>query len=226
MINVNRLFRYFNKPARKQAESLVYHLRLAKDILFERRHGFEFDGCVAASDLVATNPLSLASASPYEPVSSVALQDLITEALELGGPFDNFVDVGCGKGKACIYAARRFAFAHVHGVDFSHPLIDVAQQNLRRAGLRNVTFACADAADWRLPPGRNLVFLYNPFDASLLRRFLTNNLASFSQDDSVVAYINDVQRSVLRELGFEVVYRIHRTVHSLHVMPRKPESLP
>jgi SAM-dependent methyltransferase len=61
------------------------------------------------------------------------------------------LDVGCGCGAMALDAAARAG--SVLGVDISHPLIDVAGDRARRAGLDNARFLVADAQIHRFDPG-------------------------------------------------------------------------
>jgi SAM-dependent methyltransferase len=217
-----RAFREKSLP--EKLTSVTYRVEALRDRIYERMRTLDFGGYVASADLVVESGSSTRTASAYEPISTIACREGIREAMAIAGPFDNFVDVGCGKGRACIYAAKEFSFRTVVGVDFSKPLVEVAERNRLKSGLPNVSFVHADATRWTLPPGKTLVLLNNPFDASVLERFVRANLASFSEQGSLILYVADIHRNILPLLGFEAVYRSARTVRSIHRYLRQAQA--
>ena len=86
-------------------------------------------------------------------------------------PRFTFVDLGCGKGRTLLVAARR-GFGQVIGVEFARELAEIAARNLAVCGLRNAQVLHADAAEVVLPAGDTVVYLYNPFSAEILARVL------------------------------------------------------
>ena len=78
------------------------------------------------------------------------------------------------------------------GVEFSAPLVQIANGNKERFGQDNITFLNADATQYVLPDGSSLVFLFNPFDEVILEKFISNNLEHYRRHRSLIAYSNDV----------------------------------
>lgn len=176
--------------------------------LEERLRGLEFGGYLGGADLAADTKFSETNAQPYGPIRPYRLRKLIAECyFEKGAKFDRFVDVGCGKGLPPIVVARATKIPDVLGVDLSGPLIEVANRNKAKLGLRHVHFAKADALEYRIPDGDTIVYLYNPFNQSILKPFLENNMDHFRKNKSVIAYAYDRHRDVLLDMGFDVVYR-------------------
>jgi SAM-dependent methyltransferase len=174
-----------------------------EDRLFDLRHRIDTRGVVAPAAADAHEQVAR-HATSYQAVWTRNLRVLVREAGKLAQPA-LFVDIGSGKGKACIYAARRFA--RVIGVEYAAELVAEARRNQQRAGRANIEFVQADAAVYDLPDETALVFLFNPFDAVILGRFLERNRDRIKARRSVVAYANDMQRQVLAGAGFECLYR-------------------
>lgn len=103
------------------------------------------------------------------------------ERLRLDWPRYTFVDIGCGKGRAMLLALR-FRFKRVLGVELSPALSAVAQKNLERftADWRQpevvTEVMTGDATQIALPGGPLVFFLYHPFAAPLMQRFLEHVL--------------------------------------------------
>ena len=121
----------------------------------------------------------------------------------------HFIDIGCGKGKQCIYAKKYFNINSIVGIDFSKELIDIANQNLSNLNYKNINFFVADAIEWKLPDEYCIVFLYNPFNEVILEKFILNNFNHFKDHKSIVCYANDMHRKILTNFGFETTYRDH-----------------
>lgn len=92
---------------------------------------------------------------------------------ELGnGGHGTFVDLGCGKGRALVIAARH-GYPSVVGVEFVGDFCETARENLaafqRRTGNQSkVEVLHQDAATYRPGPDTTTFFFYNPFPAEVL----------------------------------------------------------
>lgn len=186
------------------------------DGIFEKWHRLDCGGFVQHTDLETIYSASLPHARAYEAVTCQVIGKLLDEAKKTGIVFDNFIDIGSGKGKACFYAAARHRFNKIIGVEFSGPLVEVANANKKNSGAHDVNFFNIDATLFSLPAGDNLVFLFNPFGEVILRQFLENNIDSFRHGRSVIAYANDQHRLCLAELGFATLFRNQDSQCSLH----------
>jgi SAM-dependent methyltransferase len=91
-----------------------------------------------------------------------------------------FVDLGSGKGRVLLMAAQ-YGFKRIIGVEFMPEWHRVAQENVRKftsaavAGSRPlppIESTCMDARDFDFPPGRLVVYLFNPFPEPVLAEVL------------------------------------------------------
>lgn len=188
-----------------EALSWWYH---RKELMrFVRRYSLDFGGFIPREELSTSSTDSLAHSNNYRPYSNHLLKALIKQALSTGIEFQNFVDIGCGKGLPCLFARKYFGFARIYGIDFSEPLIDAAKRNVDRLHWEDVSFVVADAAQWKAPEGNTLFFMFNPFDAVIMERFLTLNIDHFMRHRSLIAYANDDCLETMLALGFEIVFR-------------------
>ena len=135
-----------------------------------------------------------------------------TRAL-LGPEFDDFafVDVGCGKGKAVIrwteLRGRAGSAQRIFGFDYHEPLVAIARRNHAKLFGSPGLITTDGAETFGLAPlgDRVLCYLYNPFGAALMRRFL----GRLRDLDVVIVYNNPAEDATLRELGY-VALRIKR----------------
>ena len=81
---------------------------------------------------------------------------LMTHAVPAAG--ERVLDVGCGTGETSLLASGLVgASGHVHGVDISRPMLDLAKTRAESAGTVRVTFAVADAQSEPLGDKADLV---------------------------------------------------------------------
>lgn len=199
-------------PFRALVEKLRRMVYACEDRVFDWRHDIDTRGVIAVSDLATGDGEADSHATAYQPVWNRNLRALIRETRKVATP-RVFVDIGAGKGKACVYASH--SFERVIGVEYSALLVDAAKANLQRAGTANVEFVQADARQYDCPDQPCLVFMFNPFDAQTLARFAGRNRERMKIHASLLAYANDVHREVLRACGFTCVFRDARRSISL-----------
>src|SRR5205085_4058663 len=128
-----------------------------------------------------------------------------------------FVDLGSGKGRAVVMAAR-LGFREVIGVEVSERLHRIAKRNIaeiQTAPARENTaqprfnLTRADAATYSIPAGRTLVYLYNPFGPPTLKEVAKRvaEAASASGPEFFVVYYNPVHTSVFDDVREIVRFR-------------------
>lgn len=91
-----------------------------------------------------------------------------------------FVDYGSGKGRVILMASRR-RFREVIGVEFAEPLHVAAEANIRRfRGAQNspVRSVLCNAAEFDIPDGPCILYLYNPFKAAVVKQVARRVVAS------------------------------------------------
>ncbi|MDB5490648.1 MAG: hypothetical protein JWO78_497 [Micavibrio sp.] len=110
-----------------------------------------------------------------------------------------FMDVGCGRGIATLYAATEYDFRKAEGFDFEESLIDDANINKQASpSFKDVNFFVADASTYVLPEGRYLIFMFNPFDAPIMQAFMVNNIDALRRNKSAIAYANYHQLDIIK----------------------------
>jgi SAM-dependent methyltransferase len=90
-----------------------------------------------------------------------------------------FIDLGCGKGKACLVweiQNRRLAQNQfIYGLDYYEPFIKIAQKNYVQVFKQSGNFYHVDAQhfDYQQFNKPLIIYLFNPFDAYLLDAVLS-----------------------------------------------------
>lgn len=96
-----------------------------------------------------------------------------------------FVDLGSGKGRVVLEAAR-YPFRRVIGVEIAAELTAVARANIAachdRMRCGAIELVTADVVEYRLPADVTIAYLYNPFRAAVFEVFLTRLIDMLDRD--------------------------------------------
>lgn len=184
---------------------------------FDERYGVETSGLIGAGELVSGHEHDRFATAYYGIAPSVLRRSLALWAAGEGtGAVERytFVDVGCGKGRAVMIAAE-MPFREALGVELNPELVRVAERNFvlwenagrARCGMR---VTCQDAAEMELPDGPCLLYLYNPFEETVLRKVLARIDAEATRVGQRVdvLYQNPQSEGLFVELaGFREMWR-------------------
>jgi len=115
---------------------------------------------------------------PTDPAAFHEMLDTLQERAALDFSEFAFVDLGSGKGRTLLMASD-YPFRKVVGVELLASLHQIAQENLLKykndsqkcLALESV---CADATEFALPDGGLVLYLFNPFPESGMRRVVKN----------------------------------------------------
>jgi SAM-dependent methyltransferase len=150
---------------------------------FDDRHGTDTSGLIPGATIARGTGLKAASLTAYYGVAPSILRSLLDHWLQQTAPLAPvertvFLDVGAGKGRALLLASQ-YPFLRVEGVELNSTLARIAQANIKlwqrdpaANALSPVTLHHADAILHPLPDAPTVAFLFHPFEAPVLRRFL------------------------------------------------------
>jgi hypothetical protein len=146
--------------------------------------------------------------SPYQPTEPVLFHEMIAALGNQAGfdfPTFTFVDLGSGKGRTLLMASD-YPFRRIVGVELLPTLHHAAQENLGKYRSESqkcfaLESICADASEFSFPTDPILLFLFNPFPESGLRRVIANLENSLREHPRkiYVIYHNPLLEHVLRE---------------------------
>jgi hypothetical protein len=146
--------------------------------------------------------------SPYQPTEPVLFHEMMGALFgQTGFAFADFtfVDLGSGKGRTLLMASD-YPFRRIIGVELLPALNLVAGENLGKyRSDSQKCFAtesiCADATEFVFPAAPILLFLFNPFPETGLRRVLKNLERSLREHPRkvYVIYHNPLLEHVLDE---------------------------
>jgi SAM-dependent methyltransferase len=180
----------------------------AADLRFDPAFGVETRRIVETESMHDVTSANRARGIRYQPTRALPLRHVLRAArIPTEGVF---VDLGCGKGRALMVAVLA-GFTRVRGVDYSAELCRAARHNLDALRERthrrfDADVVCIDAADYAFSPDDCAVFLFNPFDATVLSAVLARlqrSLAAHPRQVWIVYHYPE-WRSVLDSAGWLV----------------------
>jgi tRNA1(Val) A37 N6-methylase TrmN6 len=175
--------------------------------LYDRRHNVETWPPVTL-DKLAIDSSNRAHGVRYDPESPSRFKRLIHAVPSAFDEF-TFLDLGCGKGRA-LFLASHYPFKRIIGVEFSPALAAIAQRNLATYRPRNrqqctdLSVVCLDAAQYQLPAGPLLIYMYNPFRQPVMEQVLDNVKRKIAADPAplYIAYSLPLLKDLLKNSGF------------------------
>jgi hypothetical protein len=151
---------------------------------WDRRRGVQTQGILSRETFEAGLP-GREYAESYIPVTIWIFRRVMAALLRAGvrPPEFTLVDYGCGKGRAVLMAVEA-GFRAAVGVEFNPELARLADENLRhyrgRRGVASVHHG--NAADFPIPTGPVVCYLFNPFSGPVLEAVADNIRRSFAED--------------------------------------------
>jgi len=120
----------------------------------------------------------------------------------------SFFDVGCGKGKVLLVATKEGfldQFSSSYGVEINQDLVDIAYSNFQTMDLPSCQILTESAKTLDLAEinKKMVIYLYNPFDESLLEDFLRSQ----TFDRCIIIYNNPQFSEVILQAGFKEIMK-------------------
>jgi len=140
----------------------------------------------------------------YQGANYLILEKIINTVKEIL-PNAIFFDIGCGKGRACIVAAK-LGFTKVIGIDLDSELIDLAKQNAKQANVE-VEFILANAIEYNYQNVNTVYFLFNPFNETVLNKVL-KKINKVTTKKIIVVYMNPKYSKEFYNNGFKLLNQI------------------
>jgi SAM-dependent methyltransferase len=175
---------------------------------FDQEYGTDTGGLIPHDGLL-TGHANDPHITAYYAVAPSILNSLIDLWLQTSPPYAidryTFLDVGAGKGRALLVASQH-PFHQVTGIELNPQLAEIARSNLRlfaehphASPLAPATLIEGDALEAPLPETPTIAFLFHPFEAPVLRRFLARAKQHFAQAPGAfdILYVNAEHAAVL-----------------------------
>jgi len=119
----------------------------------------------------------------------------------------NFVDIGCGKGRA-VFVAEFSGYNQLTGIELDDALLLEARENLKIYPLKRVgsqiEFLHVNALDYSYKNAKTLYFLFNPFNEEVLRKVI-QKIKKESFSETWFIYMNPLYPKPFDEAGLVLV---------------------
>jgi SAM-dependent methyltransferase len=190
-----------------------WNLRIAMHIIKnetrgEKQYGIDTTGADELESLEKKG-IDTSHATIYMPASYDLIEEILSK-LKTGG-LTHFVDIGSGKGRAMIVAAH-YGFTRITGIDFSKELCQAALRNIEKVKPRfpSIDFKVInnDAFYYEFPKDADCIFLFNPFDETIMSGVLKNierHRKGIAKDIFII-YLNPVQKHLFLKQGYKEIY--------------------
>jgi SAM-dependent methyltransferase len=173
---------------------------------FDRRAGLDTDGVLSLRRFSIDSPNEFEGVR-YEGCSASDLRAAL-KSLTIDLSKFVFVDLGAGKGRALAVAAE-FPFRRLKGIEFAPELVAIGRRNLQKIGLdARAEIVLRDAADYEFENTPTILFLYNPFRATVMAKVVEQ--ISRLTAPLLVVYQHPVCATLLAD--FEVCGRFHEVL--------------
>jgi SAM-dependent methyltransferase len=210
--------RYFFYLALNWNIPIAWHI-IRQEIKGEKKYGINTTG---ADELKKLEDLGvdISHATIYMPVSYELLEDIFEHLSNLKPqttnhklqtsnhkPFNHFLDIGCGKGRALCVAAHH-GFKKLTGIDFSKELCEAAKANLQvtKQRIPGMDFSIIhnDAFYFEIPADADCIFFFNPFDETIMSGVVENILESLQNHPRrlSIIYVNPLYKEYFIHAGF------------------------
>lgn len=102
----------------------------------------------------------------------------------------SIVDVGCGKGYV-LARLSRLKDSELVGIESERHLVDIAQSNFSRMGIKDrIKIIHDDAINYEDYKKHSLIFMYNPFPRVIMRGFLNKLLSEKQGQAYLIVYVH------------------------------------
>jgi len=173
---------------------------------FDRQSGVQTEGIMEVDSLDI--PFSARDHSVRYDPTAVECFNRIMAGLRIRHEDFTFVDIGSGKGRVILMASE-YPFRRILGVELSPALHRIAADNIRAYNsesqrCKDITSTCSCATTWEIPEEDLVLFMFNPFDGTVLSQFLATIRESMQARPRALAvvYVYPRQEHLLADCGF------------------------
>lgn len=199
-------------------------------LVFDHRHGLQTSGYVPLEDL-AREGLSVEESHSHLPTPVNVIPDILSR-LDIDYRTFTFVDLGSGKG-AAILSAAEFGFRRIIGVEFSKDLHATSMENVRKYRRQRdlqseIEVMNMDARDFEFPETEILLYVFNPFENTLLSIIFDRLASSYEAAPRriILVYLNVTKkinpRAIIAKLGFMTEIRVFSLLETARFYSKCP----
>jgi len=121
----------------------------------------------------------------------------------------HFLDIGCGNGIPLIYAYKKLNFVTYEGFDLVPKYVRITKKNIKSSikGIKNkyINSFVSDASKIILNKNKKyFIFMFNPFNEIIMKKFLKNNYINLKKNKSIIAYSNYNKLKIMKKYAYKI----------------------
>ncbi len=119
----------------------------------------------------------------------------------------HFLDIGCGNGIPLIYAYKKFNFSSYSGFDFKNEYVENSMKNIKSSLQKpeEIKIFFQNAENFFLDEKKSFfIFMFNPFNRIVMKKFLENNFKILKKNKSVIAYCNFIELDEIKNFSNDI----------------------
>jgi len=202
----------------------IAYILLRHEIKGEKKYQISTTGADELKQLKRLQ-IDTSHSTMYMPVSYELIEAALKEIPARNK--QHFFDIGCGKGRAMCVAAH-YGFTRISGVDFSKTFCEAAEKNLLtvKQQLPAISFfiSVEDAAGTIIPPDVDCIFLFNPFDETVMKKVLQHIKQSLDKNPRPlnIIYANPLCKNLFTSNGFSETFHVKKlTYFEISILSKK-----
>lgn len=145
----------------------------------------------------------------YQGAGYNVLLRIFSEISETTKGFD-FVDIGCGKGRA-VFVAEYCGYDQLTGIELDEELIKDASRNTELYVFKrkesSINFIHVNALEYEYKNKPTIYFLFNPFNEEIMKKVL-NRIVALSSSETWFVYMNPLYPKPFKEKGIPCIKEI------------------
>jgi SAM-dependent methyltransferase len=183
-------------------------------VYFERRYGIRTTGFKTSQSVKYHH---------YQAAAYSVLKRVFNEIKPLTTGYA-FYDIGCGKGRVLFMAAET-GYKKLYGIELDASLMEEAKQNLKSQLIKEMApkihFEQKNVLEYTFENQSSVYFLFNPFNAEVMKGFVDRVLSSNKQGCYFV-YMNPLFSKVFENKGIQVHKVIRSFLYTEAIIYRVP----
>jgi hypothetical protein len=202
---INKIKRFLNYPLYRKIDCIKdYYYKIISYIFIKNNNLQIYDGNPGSNAINSYNKEN--NNYIFQNSSYYFCKRMIDFTLNKNIKYNNFIDLGSGKGKICFEVAKNYAFDFIIGVEYDKDLCHAAQNNLNKFKYgKKIQFINKDVLNYTIPDSPSIIYIFNSFNSIILKKFIDNNLISLKLHNCIILYRHDLYANILEEFNAELL---------------------
>jgi hypothetical protein len=207
---MNKIIKYINYPLYRKIDCLKdYFYKIKSYLFFSKNKLIVSDGNPREELINLYNKIN--DNYIFQNSSYFYCKRMIDFVLNKGYAYKSFIDLGSAKGKICFEVESNYNFDSISGVEYDNDLFWISIKNLNNYISNKIIFINEDVKNYKIPSNSSIIFLFNSFNAEILRKFISGNIISLRRHNCILLYRHDSYAYVLEEFDAHLLQKdVHR----------------